>query len=369
MKRLAYLAVVIIVVMILIPIGSMGAQTQGKTSDPQMPVTYPGDTKEAIARRAQWIEGAKKEGILVWWGILKPEEARESITEFNKIYPFIKVDYWRARGEEIATKLEAEYASGRTSADIALGGGPENFPRWAKMGIIEKFTNIIPQIDKYRKGMYGKRGDWVMPGFAPKVPQYNTSLVSTAELPKTFDDMLSPKWKGQLGSEVEAENWSTLALCDGGWGVEKTEKFLTRLKEQQPRFVQGGSATHSLLIAGEFKISVLGNLRHVIVSQEKKAPVDWIRISPVLVTGPSLILSKKGPHPNAARLFLEWQLSPKGLPVWAELSQNYVPGAATQMAKLLEGMPLAVRTEEVILKGIDTGLIKKINKSLYGMEN
>jgi iron(III) transport system substrate-binding protein len=340
-----------------------------KSGTQEMP-TYQGDTDKTVARRAQWIEGAKKEGgMLSWWGILAPSEGNRIIAEFNKVYPFIKIDYWRGRGEEIAAKLEAEFAGGRLSVDFCYGGAPENNPRWAKMGMLERYTDIIPGIDKLDKRRYGVRGDWVIPGLAPKTPQYNTGLVSPAEAPKSFDDMLNPKWRGQMGVEVESENWATLALSEGGWGLEKTQNYLMKLKELNPRFIQGGSAAHSLLVAGEFKIMAMGNLRHVIVSQEKKAPVDWIRVNPVLVTGPAYILMKKASHPNAARLFLEWQFSHQGLPVWANVSQHYVPGIVDQMSKYLEGMHLIIRTEEVVLKGIEMGVIKKFNKLLYGIED
>ena len=76
--------------------GGLGlAQTPSKKALPQVPITYPGDTDRTIIRRAQWIEGAKKEGELVWWGTRRPEEGKEIIAAFRKIYPFIKCSYWR----------------------------------------------------------------------------------------------------------------------------------------------------------------------------------------------------------------------------------------------------------------------------------
>ena len=369
MQGFLRLMVRVLTVLAMLPLLSVHAQTAGKKAHPQVPVTYAGDTQEDIARRAQWIEGAKKEGMLVWWGILNPNESKPLIAKFNKLYPFIKVEYWRGRGEEIAAKLEAEYAGSRPVVDFCYGGAPENNPRWAKMGMIEKFTEIVPGIEKFDKRTYGKRGDWVIPGLAPKVPQYNTNLISAAEAPKSFEDLLDPKWKGQMGVEVESENWSTLALSEGGWGIEKTEAFLTKLKAQTPRSITGGTAAHSLLIAGEFKILAMGNLRHVLVSQAKKAPVDWVKVDPVLVTGPAFILMKKASHPNAARLFLEWQLSNQGLPAWAEVSHHYVSTVTSPMSRLLEGRNLIVRTEEVVLKGIEMGLIKRFNKSFFGIED
>ena len=365
MKKSFYVLAAVLTVVMSFPLNLALAQK----SAPQSSITYPGDTNETINRRAKWIEGAKREGMLVWWGTARPEEAKELIAAFNKVYPFIKVVYWRGRGDEVGTKFEAEFTAGRPTVDTCFGGGFEHYPRWAKMGMLAEFSSIIPRIEKFDKRMYGRRGDWFMPGLGPKVPQYNTKLVTAAEAPRNWDDLLDPKWKGQVGGEVEAEDWTVLAVAEGGWGIEKTENFLTRLKEQKPRFIQGGSAAHALLVAGEFKINALGNLRHVLISQKKKASVDWVRVKPVIVFGPSFVLSKKAPHANAARLFLEWQLSPHGLPLWAEVTQNFVPGMATQISRLLEGMPLVVRTEEVSIKIADLDLIKKFNKRFFGIED
>ncbi len=90
MRRLIYLVVAVLVVTMLLPIGSVFAQK----SLPKVSITYPGDTDETIIRRAQWIEGAKKEGKVVWWGSEKPDLINQIAAEFNKLYPFIILSYW-----------------------------------------------------------------------------------------------------------------------------------------------------------------------------------------------------------------------------------------------------------------------------------
>jgi len=119
--------------------GWVEAQAQAKKSQslPQVPITYPGDTDETIRRRAQWIEEAKKEGnTVIWWGVIQPGEVKREVAEFNKVYPSIKIDYWRGEGELIATKLDTDFNAHRQSADMAYGGEPVNFPRWRKRGFL-----------------------------------------------------------------------------------------------------------------------------------------------------------------------------------------------------------------------------------------
>ena len=136
MKRFMYLGMAILIASMLLPEERVLAQK----SLPQVPVTYPGDTNGTIVRRAQWMERAKKEGGVIWWGVFRPQHAEQIAAEFNKLYPFIKIEYWAgSTGPEIAAKLEAELASGRTPADILLGGDPLNYPRWRKAGYLDKF--------------------------------------------------------------------------------------------------------------------------------------------------------------------------------------------------------------------------------------
>ena len=78
-----------------------------------------------------------------------PAEAGKELVEFNKVYPQIKVEYWRGESEEASSKLEQEFNSKRRTVDVASGPGEVNFPRWRKMGLFEKFTDLIPEIEKW----------------------------------------------------------------------------------------------------------------------------------------------------------------------------------------------------------------------------
>lgn len=354
MKRL----ISILVIVTALPVFSAWAETKAKKPLPQVPVTYQEDTDKDILRRAQWVEAAKKEGAIDWWGTRKPDEGNKIIAEFNKIYPFIKVSYWRGQGEEVAAKLEAENAAGRSSADILMGGEPYNYPRWRKLGIMEKYVDIIPLLEKWDKGMYSKYGDWVQPGNSPKIPEYNTKLVSAAEAPKKWEDILHPKWKGQIALQTDMNMWVILALAEGGWGIEKTEQFLKKLKQQNPIWAAGGTAGHNLLIAGDYKMMVDADLRSYLQTQNKGVPIEWVRVNPIPVSGSAFTLLKKAPHPSAARLFLEWMLSPQGLVVYENATKlgAAFPGAGTRVAKTLEGMTIVNRTEEVSLKAVELHL-------------
>lgn len=366
MKQFKNIAAVVFFFMMLAPLAALGAQAGGGKARPQVPITYKGDTDKTIVRRAQWIEAAKKEGTVIWWGSGNPKEINQIAAEFNKVYPFIKLNYWRGQDLERVTRFETEHAIGRVSFDIMEGGAPENFPRWREKGMPDKYTDIIPGIERWDRNSYSKYGDWTMPENTPMVPMYNTKLVSAAEAPKKWEDLLDPKWKGKIALTPDMKVWYMLAMDEKGWGIARTEDFLKRLKLQQPIWTQGHSAGHSLLEAGEFSIMGEDYFRYIFQSQKKGAPVNWCKVNPIPVPGSYYLLAKKGEHPNAARLFLEWFLSPQGLAACEGITGKGAAfhGAGTRQANALEGQTLIYKTEEMIVKAANLGLIDRFAKIL-----
>lgn len=376
MKRVLGVLLVVAVVFSMIVAGCGSSSTPVPASSKAAPASasQPAEKPKAVSpeeRRAQWIEGAKSEGALTWWGITQPAEATQIVAEFNKAYPFVKVEYWRGNAGDIASKLDAELMAGRISADVVLGGETLNYPRWAQMGLIEKYTEIVPGLEKWHKLSYDPEGYWAMAGGQVSVGQYNTNLVSAAEAPKNWEDVLDPKWKGQIGVATDQgiDPWFTMALAPGGWGLEKTLDFLRKVAVQKPLFSKSPSESHALLVAGNVKILLNGFLRHVLQSQKKGAPVDWVRNQPVIFSGPSLILMKKGPHPNSARLFLEWALSPEGLKAYEDATSmgSPFPGTGTIQSKLVEGLPFLSRDLDVLQKTRELKLEEKALEALGAM--
>ncbi len=369
MKKIAYSLIVVLTIFVFLPLSSFAAQAKAKAPQtkvkaalPQVPVTYPGDTDQTIIRRAKLVEEAKKEGAVVWWGDLKPEEAKPIIAEFNKVYPYINVDFARQASDEKAAQLEAEFSAGQVNVDIMEGGGRPNFPRWRKIGLLEKFTDMIPNIAKIPKTMYSRYGDWAMAGNNAIVPMYNTKLVTAAEAPKKWEDLLDPKWKGQMAMTTDMKVWAVFALAPNGWGMKKTEDFLAKLKKQEIIWAAGGhTGGQSLLVAGDYKILIEDYLYHCLQSQKKGAPVNWIKVSPIPITGQAVTKMGHSAHPNAARLFLEWLFSPTGLKAYESVTQRgaIFKGAGTNQAKLVEGSTLMPRTEDMELKMTEMGLMDK----------
>lgn len=262
---------------------------------------------------------------------------------------------------ELVSKMQAEYLGGRNNVDIVLGGGHESYPELRKMGMLDQIIDIIPGLNKLDKRTYSTYGDWIVAGSSVYAPQYNTKLVSNTEAPKNWQDLLDPKWKGQLGLATDLTQWPAIALDEGGWGIEKTGEFLSKLKEQKIIWASGHTAAHNMVVAGESKVLGLGLIHLVMRSKGKGAPVEWVKANPVVVSGSSISLQKKAPHPTAARLFLEWFFSPQGMILWEEISDkgDVSPGSGSKLAKEIKGMDRVYITEQTTIKSIEIGLIER----------
>jgi iron(III) transport system substrate-binding protein len=362
MKKSVYVLVGVLVAFLLLPGWSICAEKKAQKALPQVPITYKGDTDSSIIRRAQLIEGAKKEGALSWWTSLKPDQLQVLVAEFNKIYPFIKVTYWRGQDQERDTRLETEHTTNKLTVDLCDAGDFVAYPRRRAMGLTDKYTDFIPGIKTMDKRMFSKFGDWAQLGNNAIVPMYNTNQVSAAEAPKNWEDLLNPKWKGKIGMTTDVKAWYVMALAEGGWGIGKTENFLKSLKQQEPLWAAGHTAGYNLLIAGEYKMMGENYLRYIFDNKKKDVPVDWVRVRPVPITGGTFLLTKKGPNPNSARLFVEWIFSKETAPLYEKLT-GYgaaAPGTGTVLSKALEGLPLVYRTEDVVMKTAELKLDSKL---------
>jgi iron(III) transport system substrate-binding protein len=219
----------------------------------------------------------------------------------------MQFDLFRLGAENMRTKILTEARADRhffdvTSMDVVEAGvlqGQRIFAPFA-----------APSRDAIPAGLKDEEGYWAAIYVRQFVLAYNTRLVSEKDAPKDWAELLSPKWKGKLGMDQEETEW--YAALSEYWGRDKARKFLRALAAQNPTLHQGHTLIAKLTVAGEFPLSIAHGSR---VEQLKGegAPLDWVDTVDPVVTSPSVIaLSARAPHPNAARLFVEYVLSHEG---------------------------------------------------------
>ena len=257
------------------------------------------------------IDAAKKEGRLAWYTALVIDQfALPAAAAFEKKYG-VKVEPIRTTSTEITLRISSEGKAGRVFADVFDGFGPTQL---VKEGLVESY---IPDSGKTLPGEFrDPRGYWIAGNYYVLTPGYNSDLVKPSEAPKTLEDFLDPKWKGKLvwgttPSPTSASGFIGLALAE--FGEQKGMDYLRKLATQGVIPVaNSGRALLNQVIAGEFPIAMLIFNNHAVISKAKGAPAEWIKLNPSIGLLSVFSIVRGAPHPNAAKLFLEFLLSPEG---------------------------------------------------------
>jgi len=163
--------------------------------------TAPAATVEEIAllksaeRHKILVEGAKKEGKLMFYtALIVDQVVRPLKAAFEKEYPFIQLEFFRANSDRLAQKILAEYQAKRYDVDVISGSGATTMERQA--GYLQKFFS--PHTAEYPAELKDPQGFWGATNVYFMTLGYNSRMVKPNELPKTYEDLLNPRWKGQM---------------------------------------------------------------------------------------------------------------------------------------------------------------------------
>jgi ABC-type Fe3+ transport system substrate-binding protein len=259
------------------------------------------------------IDAAKNEGEVVWYtGMIVNQVVRPIANAFEAKYPGIKVNAARYLPAEIFLKVQNETAAGQVMTDV-FDGSTTAYPM-IKAGLVEPYVPeaaaIFPETDKDPDGY------WTAANLYMLVPAVNTTMVAEADYPKTFEDLLDPKWKGKMvwTSDVAMSGapgfiYSVLQVM----GEEAGMDYLKKLAEQD--IVNQPVSQRVVLdkvIAGEYPLALMTFNNHSLISATDGAPVEWIRFDPVIQMSNTVGIVKNAPHPNAAKLLIEFILSEEG---------------------------------------------------------
>jgi len=252
------------------------------------------------------IRGAKKEGKVVFWSSMRIEDSRALAAGFEARYPFIKVDIFRAGGEQIVNRAIAEHLAGKTTYDVLNAFALKVVQN---KGLLQPYA--APEATHYSTGFRDPQHYWVSLYSGYNVIGYNTKLVSKADAPNNWDDLLHPRWKGKLGMDDEEYFWHAGMLKY--WGEEKGKKYMEALSRQGLQFRNGHALLADLLSVGEFPVTVVVYPDHIEMMKAKGQPVEWIKTTdPILVNLAPVGVAAKAPQPNAAKLLLNYSISREG---------------------------------------------------------
>jgi iron(III) transport system substrate-binding protein len=232
---------------------------------------------QAQSQPKEVVEAAKKDGQLVFYSGIPIPDAQSILSALERKYPFIKTTFYRATGPALVSRIQTEQRAGSHIWDVMNSTGFEPYVL-LEQGYFAKHDSA--ERNSFPEGHKDNEGYWTTMYTSPMILSYNTRLVSAAELPREYLDLLQPKWKGRLGLDSSDFEW--YANLRKIWGAEKAQKFLEGLRRQEVRLVQGRALLTELLTGGEIAILVNNFLQNAIEAKRKGSPVEMLALDPVV---------------------------------------------------------------------------------------
>jgi iron(III) transport system substrate-binding protein len=261
----------------------------------------------AEQRQKALIEKAKTEGEVAFYSSLQAQQIDPFIRVFQKRYPFVKVNPYRVSGNRQVIKIQTEMNAGNHLFDVT-NGSAEQASAIKKIGAIDPY--LSPQRDFFNAPNKDKEGFYTSLYVIPMVLGYNTNFVKRPDVPKTYEDLLQPKWKSNMFLDDEAYEWFAVLLKH--MGREKGLQYMRNLAKQDIRMVRGRTAQSQLLSAGERPLALVLSGHTVLDLKARGAPIEHVILDPYFAQANKLMLARHAPHPHAAALFVDWSLSEEG---------------------------------------------------------
>jgi iron(III) transport system substrate-binding protein len=262
------------------------------------------------------IQGAKKEGSVTVYTSMTVDQAQKLNDAFKAKYPFLQTNMFRAVGERLLTKIISEAQAGKHDFDVVQSAETQAY-FLKKRNLLARHAS--PQLKFVQKPFFDPDGYWTAVYMMPNVIGYNTRMVKRSEVPRTDEELLNPKWKARIGMDHTKPEWFAWKLKR--MGEEKGLAYMKKLGSQEFRLYAGLTILTNLLAAGEFPLVLNTYLHNVEETKRKGAPVDWVAQEPVFTKFQPIGIGSKAPHPNAARLFVDFMLSEEGQKIIASFGR------------------------------------------------
>lgn len=323
-------------------------------------------TAKAASAEQELYEAAKKEGEVIWISTSFEDETLEMLLAgFEKKYPGIKVTTTKNSSAQIVRRAVVEASTGRLAFDVGMGGVDEMGPLkerdllvgfdWPKIADVPASSILIGSMFL---SAYDLTNGWV----------YNKNLVTTADVPKTWEDLLSPKWKGRKLAVMAAGAVGIEAQrILGKWDQAKYAQFLNDLKAQELVIESSGAGLAQRVADGQlpmgmFPITLVPSLL------QKGAPLEIAPLGPLVTKRFGVYTFKGVPHPNAAKLLMGYVTSTAARPAWAKGGRgSAAPCDASELAKLLCDKKVEVTLDDGMERSAQLAELLQLNRAGLGL--
>jgi ABC-type Fe3+ transport system substrate-binding protein len=314
------------------------------------PVSSSGVTAADLAlyegpdRLQRLVDGARREAELSIYTSAQVSDLGAVVEAYEKKYG-VKASIWRAGSEAVLNRALQEARAGRYTVDIVDTNGPE-------LEALSREQHLQRVKSPYHADLIAPaippHGEWVGTRVNVFVQAYNTRLVKKEELPKTWEDLADPKWKGKLGIEQEDSDW--LAGIYGEIGEERAGKVFKQITASNGVSVRKGHTLLTQLVAsGEVPLALTVYNYKAEQLRRQGAPIDWFTIGTAIAWPNGLGAMRHAPHPHAAVLFYDFALSEEGQEI---LAREFVP-TSKKIDTPLNKMPMTFVDPRVMIDEYD----------------
>ena len=275
-------------------------------------------TYQGADRTQKVLAAAKKEATLTFYTSIAEKDLQPLIAPFEK-QTGIKLRVWRAGSDKVLQRAVTETNARRYEVDAIHISAPE-------MEALRLEKVLQPVADPIFKdllaGAVPAHREWVATLLTVFVQAYNSRDLKKEDLPKSFEDLLDPKWKGKLGIETEDFDWFAATVTSMG-EARGVKLFRDIVANNGISVRKGHSLLTNMVGSGEVPLALTVYNYMPEAARKKGVPIGWFALEPVIARANAIGITRHAPHPNAALLFYDYLLSPQAQQILATL--DYVP--------------------------------------------
>jgi iron(III) transport system substrate-binding protein len=255
-------------------------------------------------RMERIVAAAKKEGTVTIYTTFAEKDQPTLIRPFEAKYG-VKVVIWRAGTDKVLQRTLAEAAARKYDVDLIHFGAPE-MEALSREKILQAVNSPVHK--DLQPGSVPAHREWAATLLSVWVQVYNTQLIRKEDLPRTYRDLLDPRWKGKLGIEAKNQDWFASVVDVMGGGEKGLQFFRDLVARNGISARTGHTLLNNMVIAGEVPLAL--TVYNYMPEQAKKkgAPIDWFALEPAIARSNAIGVARRAPHPNAALLFYEYML-------------------------------------------------------------